>query len=121
MYASIKIKLVFSQEVNGSCLAEELMRRAIKWKLLTRKHKEIVRVRDEGVLKWVPSEGTDAELDDGEFLGGVFNFEIPDIEAVKLEGLPPGRAGYARHLQVDCHEVRGTHVRPKIRQRGLEV
>lgn len=45
MYASIEIKLVFSQEINGGCLAEKLIRWAINWKLLARKYVKIVPVK----------------------------------------------------------------------------
>lgn len=70
---------------------------------------------------WVPSEGANAELNDGEFLGGVFDLQIQDIGAVKLERLAPGRAGDPRHLQVYGDEVGFSHVPPQLSQRGLEI
>lgn len=69
----------------------------------------------------VPSEGANAELNDGEFLGGVFDLQILDIGAVKLERLAPGRAGDPRHLQVYGDEVGFPHVAPQLSQRGLEI
>ena len=61
---------------------------------------------DEGLLRAVPSERTDAELDDGELFGGVFGLEVANVEAVALQGLSPRGAGDAGHLEVDRHEVR---------------
>lgn len=76
---------------------------------------------NKGVAMSVPSEGTDAELNDGKFLGGVFNLQILDVGSVKLEGLAPRRAGHPRHLQVDRHEIGFSHVAPQLGQRRLEV
>lgn len=45
MYASIEIKLVFSQEFYGGCLAKKLIRWPINWKLLARKYVKIVPVK----------------------------------------------------------------------------
>lgn len=76
---------------------------------------ENVRVSDEGVVRGIPAEGTDAELDDGKPASGVPDLEVPDIGAVELEGLAPGGAGDAGHLEVDGHEVRRTDMAPELR------
>ena len=68
-----------------------------------------------------PSEGTDAELDDGELVRGVPDLQVPYIGPVELERLPPRGAGDAGHLEVDGHEVGGTDMVPELRQRGFEV
>lgn len=74
-----------------------------------------IRVSDEGELGRVPAKRTDAELNDGELLGGVLNLEVADVGAIELEGLAPGGAGDAAHLQVDGDEVRRRHVAPELR------
>lgn len=69
----------------------------------------------------VPSEGANAELNDGEFLGRIFDLQILDIRAVEFKALAPRRTGDPRHLQVDGDEVGFPHVAPQLRQRGLEI
>lgn len=75
----------------------------------------------EGVGGRIPAEGADAELQDGELLGGVLDLEVAHVGAVELQGLAPGRAGDAAHLQVDGHEVRRPQVLLQLSQRRLEV
>ena len=69
----------------------------------------------------VPAEGTDAELNDSELLGGVFDFEIPNIEPVELERLPPRSAGDSGHLQVDRNEVGISDKASKVVESCFEV
>lgn len=76
---------------------------------------------NKGVGGRVPAEGADAELQDGELLGGVLDLQVAHVGAVELQGLAPGRAGHAAHLQVDGHEVRRPHVPPQLAKRRLEV
>lgn len=64
---------------------------------------------------WVPAEGTNAELKNGEFVGGVFDFEVANIEAVEVEGFSPGGAGDAGHLKVNRHEIGVTDVVSELR------
>lgn len=40
---------------------------------------------NERVILRVPAKGADTELYDSEFLGGVFDLEVPDIGPVELE------------------------------------
>lgn len=40
---------------------------------------------DEGLLVRIPPEGTNAELNDGELLGGVLNFQVANIIPVVIE------------------------------------
>lgn len=67
-------------------------------------------MRDKGVVDWVPSEGANTELNDGELLSGVFDFEVTDVITVEIEGFAPGRAGDAGHFEVDCDEIGGADV-----------
>lgn len=60
-------------------------------------------------------------MNDGEPGGGVSDLEVADVGAIELEGLAPGGAGDAGHLEVDGDEVRGADVAPEIHQRGFEV
>lgn len=76
---------------------------------------------NEGLLMGIPAEGADAQLNDGEFVSGVFNFEILNIKAVELQGLPPGGAGDAGHFQVDGDKVGVSDVTPEVDERGLEI
>lgn len=69
----------------------------------------------------IPAERADAELDDGELLGGVLDLEVVHIGAVELKGLAPRCAGNACHLQVDGHEVGGSHKASQLDQGRLEV
>lgn len=59
---------------------------------------------NEGLLRSVPTEGTDTKLNDSKFLSRVFDFEVTNVEAVELERLAPGGAGDARHFEVHGHE-----------------
>lgn len=65
---------------------------------------------DEGLLEWVPMKGANTELNDGKLLSRIFDFEVPNIEAVKLEGITPRRAGDARHFEVDGYEIGSSDV-----------
>lgn len=76
---------------------------------------------NKGVTMRVPSKGANAELNDGEFVGGILNLQILDIGSVESEGLSPGSAGHPRHLQVDCNEVGFPDVAAQLGQRRLEV
>ena len=71
---------------------------------------------DEGGLGGVPSEGANAELQGGEPLRGVAELEVPHVVAVELEGVPPGRARDAAHLQVEPHERGLPHAPPQLIQ-----
>lgn len=88
------------------------------------KHKQrhgVLRVGNKGAGVSVPSEGANAELNDGEFLGGIFNLQVLDIGPVKVEGVSPRRTGDPRHLQVYWDEVGFPHMPPQLSQRGLEI
>lgn len=76
---------------------------------------------NEEVLDRVPSEGANAELNDGELLGGVLDFEVANVVAVKVEGLSPGGAGNSGHFQVDGNEVGGLDEAAQILERRFEV
>lgn len=69
----------------------------------------------------IPAERTNAELNNGELLGRVFDFEITNVESVELERLSPRSAGDSGHLQVDGDEVGVSNVAPEIGQSGFEV
>lgn len=69
----------------------------------------------------IPTEGTNAELNDGELGGGVSDFEVAHVGAVELEGLAPRSARHASHLEVDGDEVRRPHEPTELRQRRFEV
>lgn len=73
------------------------------------------------MIRGIPTEGANAELKDGELGGGVSDFEVAHVGAVKLEGFAPGSAGDAAHLEVDGHEVRRSDVVTELRQRWFEV
>lgn len=66
------------------------------------------RISNERMLRGVPAEGTDTELDDGELINGIFDLEVANIGAVELEGLPPWSAGDSGHFEVNGDEVRGS-------------
>ena len=76
---------------------------------------------NEGLSVRLPSKRANAELDSGEFLSGVFNFEVLNIKAVELEGLSPGSAGDAGHFQIDGDKVGVFNVEPEVVERGLKV
>lgn len=76
---------------------------------------------NEELFDRVPPEGANAELNDGELLGGVLDFEVPNVVAVKLEGLSPGGAGNPGHFQVDGNEVGGPDEDAQIFKRRVEV
>lgn len=76
--------------------------------------RERVRISDEGLFGRVPSEGADAELNDGELLSRVLDLEVTHIRAVELERIAPRRAGHAGHLEVDGHEVRGSDMATQL-------
>ena len=69
----------------------------------------------EGEALRVPAEGTNSELNDGELLSGVLDFEIKDVGAVRIERLPPRRARQAGHLQVDGYEVGSSDMALQLR------
>lgn len=75
----------------------------------------------ERILRRVPTEGTDAKLNNGELLRGVFNFEIPNVESVELERFSPRGAGDSGHLQINRHEVGVSDVAPELGQSRFEV
>lgn len=76
---------------------------------------------DEGLLEWVPAKGADTELNDGELLGGIFDFEVANVESIKLEGVAPRRAGDAGHFEVDGNEIGGLDVVAERAERRVEV
>ena len=76
---------------------------------------------NEGFSLRVPTEGGNAELNDGELFGGIFDLEVPNIGAVELEGFPPGGCGNAGHLQIDGYEIGGADVSSELGERGFEV
>ena len=60
---------------------------------------------DESELKGVPAKRAYTKLNDGEFLGGVLDFEVTNIIAIEFEGFSPWGAGDTRHFEVDRHEI----------------
>lgn len=78
-------------------------------------------MRNEGVVGGIPTEGANAELNDGELGGGVSDLQVPHVGAVELKQLAPRSARHAGHLEVDGHEVRTPDVVPELRQRRFEV
>lgn len=62
-------------------------------------------MREKGFLVRVPTERTNAELNNGELLGGVLNFEVTNIISVEVEGISPRSAGYSGHFQIDGDEI----------------
>lgn len=78
-------------------------------------------MRNEGVVGGIPTEGANAELNDGELGGGVTDLQVPHVGAVERQGLAPRSARHAGHLEVDGHEVRTPDVVPELRQRRFEV
>lgn len=78
-------------------------------------------MRNEGVVGGIPTEGANAELNDGELGGGVSDLQVPHVGAVELQQLAPRSARHAGHLEVDGHEVRTPDVVPELRQRRFEV
>lgn len=78
-------------------------------------------MREEWVSERIPSEGTDAELNDCEFLGWVFHFEVSDVVAVELQRVSPRSTRHASHLEVYRHEISCLYMRTQIIKRRLEV
>lgn len=78
-------------------------------------------MRNEGVVGGIPTEGANAELNDGELGGGVTDLQVPHVGAVERQGLAPRSARHAGHLEVDGHEVRRPDMAPELRQRRFEV
>ena len=56
------------------------------------------------------AEKTDAELNDGKLPGGIFGFEVPNIESVEFEGLAPWSSSDAIHLKIDGDEIGSTGI-----------
>lgn len=69
----------------------------------------------------IPAERTDAELNDGELLGGIFGLEVPNIESVEFEGLAPWSAGDAGHLKIDGDEIGSADMAFQLGKCRLEV
>lgn len=70
--------------------------------------KQHSRISNEQLLRGIPAEGADTELDDGELLCRILDLEVANIGAVKLEGLSPRGTGDSSHFKVNGDEVRGS-------------
>jgi hypothetical protein len=80
-------------------------------------HKEIVRMNNEGFLEWVPPESTHTELNNCEFLDGVFDFQVPDVGPVELERVTPWSASDPGHFKVYRHEISGSYMISEVFKR----
>lgn len=59
----------------------------------------------ERILEGVPAKWANTKLNDGEFLGGILNFEVPNIVPIELERLAPRRARNSGHFQINGNKI----------------
>lgn len=64
-----------------------------------------LRMSDKGLFMRIPPERTNTELNNGEFLSGVLNFEVTNIIPVEFERFSPRSTGDSGHFQINGDEI----------------